>query len=230
MTAFSLEPGQALAIIGPSAAGKSTLARALLGIWPPARGEIRLDGATHTQWERQQLGASLGYLPQSIELLEGTVGENIARFDPNASSNAVLAAAAAAGLHEMILGLPEGYETSINPGGGELSAGQRQRIALARALYGDPFLVVLDEPNSNLDAAGDAALSEAILRVRRRGGIVVMVTHRPATLGPVSHIAVLSAGRLIDYGERDEVLKRTAKVELAGTNDAPAHASEEALR
>jgi len=227
---FSLEPGQALAIIGPSAAGKSTLARALLGIWPPARGEIRLDGATHTQWERQQLGASLGYLPQSIELLEGTVGENIARFDPNASSNAVLAAAAAAGLHEMILGLPEGYETSINPGGGELSAGQRQRIALARALYGDPFLVVLDEPNSNLDAAGDAALSEAILRVRRRGGIVVMVTHRPATLGPVSHIAVLSAGRLIDYGERDEVLKRTAKVELAGTNDAPAHASEEALR
>ena len=227
---FSLEPGQALAIIGPSAAGKSTLARALLGIWPPARGEIRLDGATHTQWERQQLGASLGYLPQSIELLEGTVGENIARFDPNASSNAVLAAAAAAGLHEMILGLPEGYETAINPGGGELSAGQRQRIALARALYGDPFLVVLDEPNSNLDAAGDAALSEAILRVRRRGGIVVMVTHRPATLGPVSHIAVLSAGRLIDYGERDEVLKRTAKVELAGTNEARADASKEALR
>jgi len=227
---FSLEPGQALAIIGPSAAGKSTLARALLGIWPPARGEIRLDGATHDQWERQQLGASLGYLPQSIELLEGTVGENIARFDPDASSKAVLAAAAAAGLHEMILGLPQGYETSINPGGGELSAGQRQRIALARALYGDPFLVVLDEPNSNLDAAGDAALSEAILRVRRRGGIVVMVTHRPATLGPVSHIAVLSVGRLIDYGERDEVLKRTAKVELAGTNEAPADASKEALR
>jgi len=221
---FTLEPGQALAIIGPSAAGKSTLARSLLGIWPAARGEIRLDGATHDQWDRQQLGASLGYLPQSIELLEGTIGENIARFDPQASSQAIIAAASTAGMHEAILAMPQGYETMVNPGGGELSAGQRQRIALARALYGDPFLVVLDEPNSNLDADGDAALGEAILRVRRRGGIVVMVTHRPATLGPVSHVAVLSAGRLIDYGERDEVLKRTAKIELAGSNTASAEA------
>ena len=219
---LTLEPGHALAIIGPSAAGKSTLARALLGIWPTVRGEIRLDGATHDQWDRQQLGASLGYLPQSIELLEGTVGENIARFDPQATSQAILAAAGAAGMHETILGLSHGYETIIGPGGGELSAGQRQRIALARALYGDPFLVVLDEPNSNLDAAGDAALSEAILRVRRRGGIVVMVTHRPATLGPVSHVAVLSNGRLVDYGERDDVLKRTARIELAGTPAAEA--------
>ncbi|MFC3174641.1 type I secretion system permease/ATPase [Novosphingobium bradum] len=221
---LTLEPGQALAIIGPSAAGKSTLARALLGIWPPARGEIRLDGATHDQWDRAQLGASMGYLPQAIELLEGTVAENIARFEPNAASQAILAAAGAAGMHEAILALPHGYDTVIGSGGGELSAGQRQRIALARALYGDPFLVVLDEPNSNLDAAGDAALGEAILRVRRRGGIVVMVTHRPATLGPVSHVAVLSAGRLVDYGERDEVLKRTSKIELAGTPQAQAEA------
>ena len=227
---FTLEPGQALAIIGPSAAGKSTLARALLGIWPPARGEIRLDGATHDQWDRQELGADLGYLPQAIELLEGTIGENIARFDPRASSEAILTAAAAAGMHEAILALPHGYDTMVNPGGGELSAGQRQRIALARALYGDPFLVVLDEPNSNLDAAGDAALGEAILKLRRRGGIVVMVTHRPATLGPVSHVAVLSAGRLVDFGERDEVLKRSAKVELAGAPADPGRAAPDGER
>ncbi len=208
---LTLEPGQALAIVGPSAAGKSTLAKALLGIWPAARGEVRLDGAKHDQWDRAKLGASLGYLPQSIELLEGTIAQNIARFDPVATSQAVLAAAAAAGIHETILALQDGYDTPVSPGGGELSAGQRQRLALARALYGDPFLVVLDEPNSNLDAAGDAALSEAIVRVRRRGGIVVMVTHRPATLGPISHVAVLSAGRLTDFGPRDEVLKRSAR-------------------
>ena len=206
---LTLEPGQALAIIGPSAAGKSSLVKAMLGIWPLARGEIRLDGAKHDQWDSEVLGAAFGYLPQSIELLEGTIGENIARFDPAATSRAILDAAAAAGLHETILGLPHGYGTRVSGGGGELSAGQRQRVGLARALYGDPFLVVLDEPNSNLDAAGDAALGEAILKVRRRGGIVAMVTHRPSTLAPVSHVAVLSAGRLTDFGERDEVLKRT---------------------
>lgn len=210
---FTLEPGQALAIIGPSAAGKSTLAKALLGIWPSARGEIRIDGATHDQWDREVLGERLGYVPQSIELLEGTIGENIARFDPDATSQAIIAAARAAGMHETILGFSKGYDTLMSPGGVELSAGQRQRIALARALYRDPFLVVLDEPNSNLDAAGDAALAQAIQGVRERGGIVVMVTHRPATLGPVTHVAVLGAGRLVDFGERDAVLQRARAVQ-----------------
>ena len=208
---FRLEAGQALALIGPSAAGKSTLAKALLGIWPMARGEIRLDGATHAQWDREVLGQSFGYVPQAIELLEGTVGENICRFDPAASSDAIIAAARKAGLHETILALQQGYETKLSQGGCELSAGQKQRIALARALYGDPFLVVLDEANSNLDAAGDEALARAIMSVRERGGIVVMVTHRPATLGPTTHLAVLNAGRLTDFGERDEVLARQAQ-------------------
>lgn len=205
---FRLERGNALAIIGPSAAGKSSLARALLGVWPTARGEIRLDGATHAQWDGEVLGQSFGYVPQAIELLEGSIGDNISRFDPDADSQAVIEAAREAGMHEIILGLPQGYDTPLSPGGNELSAGQRQRIALARALYGKPFIVALDEPNSNLDAAGDLALAQAIGRVRERGGIVVMVTHRPATLGPVSHVAILQAGKLVDFGERDEVLQR----------------------
>ncbi|MFM5932399.1 MAG: type I secretion system permease/ATPase [Novosphingobium sp.] len=206
-----LQPGQAVAIIGPSAAGKTSLAKALLGIWKPARGEIRIDGATHDQWTPDAIGAAMGYVPQAVELMEGTLGENIARFDPDATSDSILAAAKAAGLHETILGFANGYETAVSTGGGEFSAGQRQRIGLARALYGDPHLVVLDEPNSNLDAEGDAALATAIAGVRKRGGIVVMITHRPATLGPVSAIAVLNAGRLVDYGDRDAVLKRLAE-------------------
>jgi ATP-binding cassette subfamily C protein len=205
-----LEPGQALAIVGPSAAGKTTLAKALLGIWPMARGEVRLDGATHDQWDPEVLGASIGYVPQSVELVEGTIAENIARFDPAATSEAVIAAATAAGLGDLIKAMPDGYDTHVTQGGASLSAGQRQRIGLATALYGAPHLLVLDEANSNLDAAGDAALAEAIAAVRRRNGIVVMITHRPATLGPISHIAVMQEGRLSDYGERDEVLQRTA--------------------
>lgn len=205
---FVMKAGEALAIVGPSAAGKTTLIKGLLGIWSPSRGEVRLDGATHDQWDRDRLGDSLGYLPQSIELLEGTIGENISRFDPAAQSAAIIAAARDAGMHDAILALPAGYDTMLGPGGAELSAGQRQRIALARALYGQPFLVVLDEPNSNLNSAGDAALAQAILGVRARGGVVVMVTHRPATLGPISHVAVLTAGKLVDFGERDEVLAR----------------------
>jgi ATP-binding cassette subfamily C protein len=205
---LALQPGEALAVIGPSAAGKTTLVRALLGILPVSRGEIRIDGATHDQWEGEVIGAAMGYVPQVVELMEGTLGENIARFDPGATSEAVIAAARAAGLHEMILGFAGGYETQVSAGGAEFSAGQRQRIGLARALYGDPFLVVLDEPSSNLDAAGDDALAAAITAVRSRGGIVVMVTHRPATLGPVSPVAVLAAGRLTDFGERDAVLQR----------------------
>lgn len=205
-----LEPGQALAIVGPSAAGKTTLIKALLGIWPIARGEVRLDGATHDQWDPEVLGSSIGYVPQNVELIEGTIAENIARFDPAATSEQVLAAAKAAGLDDLIKAMPDGYDTPVSQGGASLSAGQRQRIGLAAALYGDPHLLVLDEANSNLDAAGDAALAEAIAGVRQRKGIVVMITHRPATLGPISHIAVMQEGRLADYGERDEVLQRTA--------------------
>jgi ATP-binding cassette subfamily C protein PrsD len=205
---FTLKPGDALAVIGPSASGKTSLAKAMLGIWPPTRGEIRLDGATHDQWDPAALGASFGYVPQSVELLDGTLGENIARFDTEASSDAIIAAATTAGLHGLILSMPDGYDTRVTAGGVELSAGQRQRLGLARALYGDPFLIVLDEANSNLDAAGDAALATAIEQVRARKGIVVMITHRPAALGPMSHIAVLRGGRLADFGERDEVLAR----------------------
>jgi ATP-binding cassette subfamily C protein len=205
-----LEPGQALALVGPSAAGKTTLIKALLGIWPIARGEVRLDGATHDQWDPEVLGASIGYVPQNVELIEGTIAENIARFDPAATSEQVLAAAKAAGLDDLIKAMPDGYDTPVSQGGASLSAGQRQRIGLAAALYGDPHLLVLDEANSNLDAAGDAALADAIAGVRQRKGIVVMITHRPATLGPISHIAVMQEGRLADYGERDEVLQRTA--------------------
>ena len=227
---FRIQRGQALAIIGPSAAGKSTLAKAMLGVWPATRGEVRLDGATHDQWDREVLGSHFGYVPQSIELLEGTIGENISPFDPDAQSEAVMAAARDAGMHETILALGKGYDTVLSPGGLELSAGQRQRIALARALYGNPFAVILDEPNSNLDLAGDAALAEAILKVRARGGIVVMVTHRPATLGPVSHVAMLVGGKLVDFGERDEVLQRQtqAQAKAQGAAQAPAAPGPEA--
>ena len=210
LSGISLEihPGQALAVIGQSASGKSSLARALLGLWPVVRGDLRMDGATLDQWDPEALGASFGYVPQEIDLIGGTVGQNIARFDPAAPSEAVIAAARAAGLHEMILSLPQGYETMLRPGGPELSAGQRQRVGLARALYGDPFLLVLDEANSNLDADGDIALAQAVEAVKARGGIVVMITHRPATLGPITHIAALAGGRLVDFGTRDEVLGR----------------------
>lgn len=205
---LQLTPGQALAIIGPSAAGKTSLVRAILGIWRPNRGEIRLDGATLDQWDAATLGSYFGYVPQTVDLMDGTIGQNIARFDENATSEAVVAAAKAAGVHDLVLSLSDGYETQVSAGGVELSAGQRQRMGLARALYGDPFLLVLDEANSNLDAAGDAALANAVIGVRQRGGIVIMITHRPATLGPATHVALMQGGRIADYGERDAVLAR----------------------
>jgi len=226
---FTLRPGDALAVIGPSASGKTTLAKALLGILAPARGEIRIDGATHDQWDSAVLGASFGYVPQTVELIDGTISENIARFDPDATSEAIIAAATAAGLHGLILSMPDGYQARVSSGGVELSAGQRQRLGLARALYGDPHLVVLDEANSNLDAAGDAALAAAIEGVKARKGIVVMITHRPAALGPVTQIAILQAGRLADIGERDAVLARMQQAEqkppLKGSSPAPGHAA-----
>ncbi|MFD2578639.1 type I secretion system permease/ATPase [Novosphingobium colocasiae] len=214
---FKLAAGDALGIIGPSAAGKTTVARALAGVWKPLRGAIRLDGATLEQWDPERLGTALGYLPQTVELLEGTVGENIARFDPAASSEQIIAAARAAGMHDMIVALPQGYDTPAGTDGQALSAGQRQRIGLARALYGDPFLLVLDEPNSNLDAEGEAALEGAITGTRARGGIVIIIAHRPSALSRVSHVLFLRAGKQEAFGPRDEVLRAITR-----TSSAPA--------
>ena len=174
----------------------------------PARGRIRLDGAAFDQWSAESLGQHIGYLPQDVELFAGTVAQNIARFAPTPDPNAVIAAANAANVHDLIVGLPEGYKTQIGEGGQALSAGQAQRIALARALYGDPFLVVLDEPNSNLDAEGDEALSRAILGVRARGGIVVVIAHRPSAIASVDMLLMMNQGRAQAFGPKDEVLSR----------------------
>ena len=208
---FALQAGQGLGIIGPSASGKSSLVRALVGVWPALRGKVRLDGAALDQWAADDLGPHLGFLPQEVELFAGTVAENIARFDPGAASEAVIAAARAAGVHELILRLSEGYDTRIGEGGAGLSAGQRQRVGLARALYGDPFLVILDEPNANLDAEGENALTQAIPGVRRRGGICVVIAHRPSALGAVDLILMMADGRAQAFGPKDEVLKRVLR-------------------
>jgi ABC-type protease/lipase transport system fused ATPase/permease subunit len=205
---FDLLAGDALAIIGPSGAGKSSLARALVGVWPTARGALRLDGSTLDQWHPAQLGQSVGYMPQRVDLFEGTVAQNIARFQPDASSEAILRAAETAGIDELVRGFENGFETEVGFRGSSLSEGQRQRIALARALYGDPFLVVLDEPNSALDEQGEQALIQAIAKVRQRGGIVIMVAHRPNILRPVNKVLMLSDGAQRAFGPRDEVLKR----------------------
>jgi ATP-binding cassette subfamily C protein len=205
---FQLTAGQSLGLIGPSGSGKSSLARALVGIWQPVRGGVRLDGALMTQWDRDAIGRSVGYLPQDVELFPGTIAQNIARFDADATTDAILAGARAAGAHDMIVALPDGYETVIGEGGAALSGGQRQRIALARALYGDPFLIVLDEPNSSLDADGDTALTNAIHTVKARGGIVIVVTHRPSGLAAADFVGIMKDGRLQTFGPRDEVLPR----------------------
>ena len=208
---FSLKSGNGLGIVGLSAAGKSSLARALVGVWAPARGKIRIDGAALDQWAPELLGPHVGYLPQDVELLAGTVAQNISRFDPERGSDPVIAAARAAGIHEMVLRLPDGYDTEIGESGAALSAGQRQRIALARALYGDPFLLVLDEPNSNLDAEGERALTQAILAARARGGIVVTIAHRLSSLQGVDLVLELVDGKLQAFGPKDEVLRKIAR-------------------
>lgn len=205
---FAVPAGSALGVIGQSASGKSTLARALIGVWPVHRGAVRLDGAALDQWNIDLLGRHLGYLPQTVELFAGTIAQNIARFAKNAPAEGVIAAAKAAGVNDLILRLPGGYDTEIGEGGNALSAGQRQRVALARALYGEPFLVVLDEPNSNLDAEGEQALSEAILGVRRRGGIVIVIAHRPSALASADLVLMLNEGRMHAFGPKDEVLER----------------------
>ena len=203
---FELSAGDGLGIIGRSASGKSTLARALVGVWPAIEGSVRLDGAGLDQWPSDELGRHIGYLPQDVEIFAGTISENISRFEPDPDSTAVIEAATAAGVHDLILELPDGYDTQIGQQGAMLSAGQRQRIGLARALYRDPFLVVLDEPNSNLDAEGDTALTEAMSGVRRRGGIVIIVAHRPSALAAVNQVLVMSQGTLHTIGPKDEIL------------------------
>lgn len=203
---FALTAGQALGVIGPSASGKSSLARLLVGVWRPARGRVRLDGAALDQWSPASLGRHIGYLPQDVELMAGTVAENIARFDPAATADRIVAAARAAGVHDMIVGLPAGYETEIGEQGHALSAGQQQRVALARALFGDPFLVVLDEPNSNLDGEGEAALTKAIEGVRARGGIAVVIAHRPSALAACDRLLVMDRGRVHAFGPKEQVM------------------------
>ena len=215
---FTLEAGDGLGIIGPSACGKSSLARALVGVWLPVRmgGSVRLDGASLDQWTPEKLGPHIGYLPQAIELFDGDVAQNIARFDPKATSEAVIAAATAAGVHDMIVGLPNGYQTEIGEAGQSLSGGQRQRVALARALYGDPFLVVLDEPNSNLDASGDNALTNAIRSIRARGGIVIVIAHRPSALAGVDKVMAMVNGQVQAFGPKEEVLRKMLQPAAVG--------------
>lgn len=205
---MNLAAGDGLAVMGPSGAGKSTLARALVGAWPLLSGAVRLDGAPLEQWPVHRIGQLIGYLPQDVELFDGTIAENIARLDPDASDEKIVKAAQAANVHDMILHLPQGYTTHLGEGGHNLSVGQRQRIGLARALYGDPFLVVLDEPNAHLDQEGEIALSRAILRIRERKGIVVAVSHRSALMEAVNLVAIVADGELKIMGPRDEVLKR----------------------
>jgi PrtD family type I secretion system ABC transporter len=208
---FTVKAGSGLGIIGPSGAGKSSLVRAIIGAWPPARGRIRLDGAALDQWDPDLLGRHMGYLPQDVELFAGTVADNISRFEADADPELVVAAAREAGVHDLILRLPNGYSTDIGESGSSLSAGQRQRVALARALYRDPFLVVLDEPNSNLDAEGDAALTQAILSVRRRGGIAVVVAHRPSALESVDMALAMVNGGVAAFGPKEEVLRKVLR-------------------
>jgi ATP-binding cassette subfamily C protein len=205
---FSLKSGEAVSIIGPSGAGKTSLVRTLVGIWRPADGSVRLDGAALDQWDPELLGKHVGFISQTVELFDGTISENIARMSIAPDANAVLRAAGAAGAHDMILRLPSGYDTRIGERGEVLSGGQRQRIALARALYGDPFLVVLDEPNSNLDAEGEAALRQAVADAKARGAIVVLVAHRPSVISVCEHILVLVNGKQQDFGPRDKVLSK----------------------
>jgi ATP-binding cassette subfamily C exporter for protease/lipase len=220
---FAIAAGECVAVIGPSGSGKSTLARLMVGVWPALAGTVRLDGADLFRWNKDELGPHLGYLPQDIELFDGTVADNIARFG-EADSEKVIEAAQRAGMHEQILRLPKGYDTPLGVGGSALSGGQRQRIGLARALYGDPALLVLDEPNSNLDEQGDRALMETITDLNRRGKTTVLITHRMSALSVVAKILVLSEGTLRAYGPRDEVLAALQAKPSAPGSPPPASA------
>jgi ATP-binding cassette subfamily C protein EexD len=206
---LSIKAGETVAVIGPSAAGKSSLARAILGVWPCTNGKIRIDGAELSHYDREILGKTIGYLPQDIELFDGTISENIARYE-DPKPEMVVEAAQVAGVHEMILQLPQGYDTPIGPGGIALSGGQRQRVGLARALYCYPKIIVLDEPNSNLDDVGERALTQAIIELKKRGSTVILITHRPSVLGVTDKIAFMRDGTLQLFGARDEVLAALA--------------------
>lgn len=214
---FDLAPGESLGLIGPSAAGKSTLARVILGLWTPTAGVVRLDGANIAEWDPEQLGPYIGYLPQDVELVSGTVADNIARLGDAASmSEQVIAAAQRAHVHDLILRLPNGYETDVGEGGAALSGGQRQRIALARAVFGNPRLVVLDEPNSNLDSEGEEALVRTLEKLKDDGVTVVIISHRPSLLVGVDKILFLQNGRVEAFGPRQEVMARLARLGVRG--------------
>ncbi len=224
---FGVAAGSAVGIIGPSGSGKSTLVRALVGAWPAASGKIRLDGAALDQWRPEELGAHIGYLPQDVELFDGTIAENIARFDSDLNAEEIVAAAKAAGAHELIVRFEDGYQTQVGEGGSSLSAGQRQRIGLARALFGNPFLVVLDEPNAHLDAEGEAAVVAAIMAVRRRNGVAIVVAHRPSAFGAVDTILVMEGGQPKMFGPRDDVLSKVLKAHQGARSTATPAASDQ---
>ncbi len=211
---FSLPAGETLGIIGPSASGKSTLARMLVGVWAASNGKVRIDGADVYTWNKEELGPSIGYLPQDIELFDGTIAENIARFG-EIEAQKIVAAAQLAGVHDMILRLPEGYDTVIGAGGMSLSGGQRQRIGLARAVYGNPALVVLDEPNSNLDDVGEQALVNALRTLHQRGSTVVLITHRTSVLSVVDRLLVMKDGQVSLYGPKEQVFAALKKAAMA---------------
>jgi PrtD family type I secretion system ABC transporter len=227
---FSLKAGMGLALLGASASGKTSLSKALVGIWPAQDGIVRLDGAALDQWRNEDLGRYVGYLPQEVGLFDGTVAENICRFDDRATSDAILKAAQIAGVHDIILRLPEGYATRIGEGGMSLSAGQRQRVGLARAVFGDPFLVVLDEPNANLDADGENALTRAIQILRYNKSVVIVISHRPSALAALNMAMVLHDGKSIAFGPREEIFARVTGQTAAARQPAAAPNAKTARR
>jgi ABC-type protease/lipase transport system fused ATPase/permease subunit len=221
---FTLKAGDGLGIIGHSGSGKTSLARALVGVWPTVSGSVRLDGSTLDQWTDEDRGRFIGYLPQDVELFDGTVADNICRFHADPKLVDIVAAAKLAGIHKMIAGLPEGYNSMVGEGGMRLSAGQRQRIGLARAIFGNPFLLVLDEPNSNLDQEGERALTEALIEMRKRGGIVIVIAHRTSALAAVNHVLVIQNGKQAEFGHRDTVLGNVSVLPVPGEREVARHA------